>query len=125
MHSIQDGRYHLTGTEWNHVSDEAKDLISHLLVRDAAQRYSAETVLNCPWITKASKTKASGTPSLQSPLLNFDMAGFLAEANAASRTLAEHAAKLASQSDKTNLFGLSPPGSSSLAKRRAYKSNMK
>lgn len=125
MHSIQDGRYHLAGTEWSHVSDEAKDLISHLLVRDAAQRYSAETVLNCPWIAKASRKKDSGTPNLQSPRVNFDMAGFLAEANAASRTLAEHAAKLASKSDKTSLFGLSPPGTSSLARRRAYKSTMK
>lgn len=125
MHSIQDGRYHLGGAEWSHVSDEAKNLISHLLVRDASQRYSAETVLHCPWITKASQKKAAGTPSLQSLLVNFDIAGFLTEANAASRTLAEHAAKLASKSDKTNLFGLSPPGNSSLAKRRAYKSNTK
>lgn len=127
MHSIQDGRYRLSGVEWGHVSDEAKDLISHLLVRDASLRYSAETVLHSPWITKGtcSEEKTTGTPSVQSPPVNFDIAGFLTDANAANRTLAERAAKLASKSDKTNLFGLSPPGSSSLAKRRAYKSNMK
>lgn len=125
MHSIQDGRYNLSGEEWNHVSNEAKELISHLLVRDASQRYSAETILNCPWITKTKHKKPSETPNLLSPLVNFDMASFLAEANAASRTLAERAANLASTSDKTSLFGLSPPGNSTLAKRRAYKSNIK
>lgn len=127
LNSIQGGRYKLSGAEWSHVSREAKDLISHLLVRDASRRYSANTVLHCAWITQeGSKHDPSGTP-VQSPRVNFNVSSFLDEANAASRTLAEHA-NLASKSDKTGLFGnfgLSPPGNSSLAKRRACKSNIK
>lgn len=122
--SIQDGRYTLSGAEWSRVSSKAKDLISHLLVRDASRRYSADTILHCAWITqKDTKDESSETP-VQSPRINFDVSSFLDEANKASRTLAEHA-NLASKSDKTSLFGLSPPGNSSLAKRRACKSNIK
>ncbi|XP_028403728.1 MAP kinase-interacting serine/threonine-protein kinase 1-like [Dendronephthya gigantea] len=122
--SIQDGRYSLSGTEWSRVSSKAKDLITHLLVRDASRRYSADTVLHCAWITQEdTKDEPSGTP-VQSPRVNFDVSSFLDEANKASRTLAEHA-NLASKSDKTSLIGLSPPGNSSLAKRRACKSKIK
>jgi MAP kinase interacting serine/threonine kinase len=123
LNSIQEGRYDLSGDEWGHVSHEARDLISHLLVRDASQRYSADTVLHCSWITQGSKHDPS-KPPLQSPRVNFDVSSFLDEANAASRTLAEHA-NLSSKSEKTGLLGLSPPGNSSLAKRRASKSTIK
>ena len=47
---IQDGFYDFPEREWAGVSDEAKDLIRHLLVKDASQRYTAEMVLNHPWI---------------------------------------------------------------------------
>jgi MAP kinase interacting serine/threonine kinase len=123
LNSIQEGRYDLSGDEWGHVSHEARDLISHLLVRDASRRYSADTVLHCSWITQGSKHDPS-KPPLQSPRVNFDVSSFLDEANAASRTLAEHA-NLSSKSEKTGLLGLSPPGNSSLAKRRASKSTIK
>ena len=124
LKSIQGGCYNLSGPEWSHVSHEAKDLISHLLVRDASRRYSADKVLNCAWIKQEdTENSPSGTP-VQSPRVNFDVSTFLDEANKANRTLAEHA-NIASKSEKTGLFGLSPPGNSSLAKRRASKSTVK
>lgn len=48
--------WHLTGhftfpeAEWHDVSDEAKDLICRLLVKQASSRLSAEAVLNHKWI---------------------------------------------------------------------------
>ncbi|XP_013106002.2 putative uncharacterized protein DDB_G0282133 isoform X1 [Stomoxys calcitrans] len=48
--SIQDGRFYFPDPEWTDVSEEAKDLISGLLVKDAPKRLSAEAVLNHPWI---------------------------------------------------------------------------
>lgn len=48
--SIQDGLYDFPEREWSGVSDEAKDLIRHLLVKDASRRYTAEMVLNHPWV---------------------------------------------------------------------------
>nr|XP_016936380.2 LOW QUALITY PROTEIN: probable serine/threonine-protein kinase MARK-A [Drosophila suzukii] len=48
--SIQEGHFSFPEAEWQHVSDEAKDLISNLLVKQASDRLSAEAVLNHPWI---------------------------------------------------------------------------
>ena len=38
--------------EWSNISEECKDLISHMLC-DEDKRYTAEMVLNHPWLTKA------------------------------------------------------------------------
>jgi len=42
---------------WEHISDEAKDFISKLLVLDPEKRYTAQQVLQHPWLKgKANKT---------------------------------------------------------------------
>ncbi|XP_064548027.1 probable serine/threonine-protein kinase MARK-C isoform X2 [Drosophila montana] len=48
--SIQEGRFSFPEAEWHAVSDEAKDLICRLLVKQASKRLSAEAVLNHNWI---------------------------------------------------------------------------
>lgn len=48
--SIQEGEYEFPEKDWAHVSSEAKDLVSKLLVRDAKQRLSADQVLQHPWV---------------------------------------------------------------------------
>ena len=40
--------------EWDVISLEAKNLISHLLVRDATKRYTTEMILQHPWIQEVS-----------------------------------------------------------------------
>lgn len=47
------GRFCFPETEWRDVSNEAKDLIRNLLVKEASKRLSAEAVLNHPWIKVA------------------------------------------------------------------------
>jgi len=64
--SIQDSTYCFPDTEWNSISEDAKDLISHLLVKDPRQRYSAEEVLQHPWILKKSSELPLATPSILS-----------------------------------------------------------
>ena len=44
-------KYSFPEEEWKSVSDEAKDLINHMLC-DPDKRYNAENVLNHPWIEK-------------------------------------------------------------------------
>lgn len=61
---IQEGVYEFPEREWAYVSYEAKDLISHLLVKDASQRYSAEMVLNHPWVTGGASETLLDTPSV-------------------------------------------------------------
>ena len=53
-----------TDKVWNHVSHEAKDLISHLLDRDPSQRYSAEEVMKHPWLNMGSSPT---TPAVIDP----------------------------------------------------------
>lgn len=48
--SIQEGRYSFPEHDWVDVSEEAKDLIRGLLVKEAPKRLSAAAVLNHPWI---------------------------------------------------------------------------
>lgn len=50
LHSIQAGIYEFSENKWDNISEGAKDLISHLLVRDAKQRISADMVLRHPWV---------------------------------------------------------------------------
>ena len=50
FHSIQDGQFEFPDTEWSEISEEAKDLICKLLVKDARRRLSAEMVLSHPWL---------------------------------------------------------------------------
>lgn len=48
--SIQEGRFSFPDNDWVDVSEEAKDLIRGLLVKEAPKRLSAAAVLNHPWI---------------------------------------------------------------------------
>lgn len=45
------GKFGFPEAEWCEVSEEAKDLIRNLLVKEACNRLSAEAVLNHKWIT--------------------------------------------------------------------------
>lgn len=60
--NIQEGQYQYPQDEWNEVSKEAEDLISHLLVRDPIQRYSAAQVLRHTWVTMESPKAPLATP---------------------------------------------------------------
>lgn len=51
--SIREGRFSFPDNEWRDVSEEAKDLIRNLLVKEASKRLSAEAVLSHPWIKVA------------------------------------------------------------------------
>lgn len=91
--SIQDGLYDFPEREWSGVSDEAKDLIRNLLVKDASRRYTAEMVLNHPWV------KAGGprwTSFLETPSVirrnnsAKDLAAFAENANYVKRLVLQH-----------------------------------
>lgn len=61
--NIKRGYFDFPDDDWRNISDEAKDLICHLLVRNARHRYSIDDVLNHPWITKQSPNIPLITPS--------------------------------------------------------------
>jgi len=63
FHSIQDGHFEFPDAEWSGISNEAKDLICKLLVKDARRRLSAEMVLSHTWL----KTGGSSATLLVTP----------------------------------------------------------
>jgi len=48
---IKSGKYAMNPKHWKHISEDAKDLIRHLLVIDPTTRYTAEQALAHPWIS--------------------------------------------------------------------------
>ena len=48
---IKDAMFDFDKPEFRRVSDEAKDLIKHLLVQSIKYRFSAEDALTHPWFT--------------------------------------------------------------------------
>lgn len=47
---IKSGEYDADDPVWDHVSDDAKDLVARLLVVDASRRLSAGQALAHPWL---------------------------------------------------------------------------
>ncbi|KAA0707864.1 MAP kinase-interacting serine/threonine-protein kinase 1 [Triplophysa tibetana] len=117
---IQDGKYECGDGVWTKISDDAKDLISRLLVRDATLRLSAAQVLKHPWVQGNAPERVLSTPRvLQRNLSTKDLTQFAAEAIAFNRQLSQQEEE---QEDFGTVFcsmRLSPPSNSRLARRRA------
>ena len=52
IENVIKGEYHFEHETFKSVSPQAKDLISRLLVKDVARRFSAEEAYNHPWVLK-------------------------------------------------------------------------
>lgn len=63
FHRIQIGEFDFPEEEWAEISDDAKDLISHLLVRNVRQRYTADEVLRHSWLADGAPRTPLQTPS--------------------------------------------------------------
>jgi serine/threonine protein kinase len=62
--TIQEGIYEFPEEEWSSVTEEAKDLIRNLLVREPSKRFSAAQVLKHPWITNPPEATPLATPRI-------------------------------------------------------------
>ncbi|XP_065529496.1 MAP kinase-interacting serine/threonine-protein kinase 1 isoform X4 [Lathamus discolor] len=122
--SIQEGKYEFPDKDWSHISSEAKDLISKLLVRDAKERLSAAQVLQHSWVQGQAPERGLPTPQvLQRNSSTKDLTLFAAEAIALNRQLSQHENELSAEQESVAhavcSMKLSPPSKSRLAKRRA------
>jgi len=52
MKNVLKGKYEFKKMKWTGISDEAKELISEMLIKDPADRISAEDALNHEWFDK-------------------------------------------------------------------------
>lgn len=129
-HNILDANFSFPDREWANVSMEAKDLISHLLVKEVTKRYSVEDVLLHPWLEMASNNHLNTPEVLSSESYTRRLGTVTSEAIAYRRIISER------QNTEDNdhhiitrwstppKFGLSPPGKSRLAKRRSLKNKL-
>jgi len=125
-HSILDGDYDFPDTEWSDVSEEAKDLISHMLVKKPSKRYSVDLVLSHPWLKMATNNFLRTPSVLASEVHSHRLSAVTSEAIAYRRIISERMRKeeefqLITRWSTPPKFGLSPPGNSHLAKRRSLK----
>lgn len=132
--SIQEGRYDFPDSEWNAISDEAKDLISSLLVKNASDRISAKKVLEHPWLRFASDAAALTTPAvIKKNNSVLELSQFAESAMAVNRVVQQHFSMKLDYLERPNVypkdnslktcasakvFGLSPPSESNLMQRR-------
>ncbi|XP_064210691.1 MAP kinase-interacting serine/threonine-protein kinase 1 isoform X1 [Tribolium castaneum] len=133
FHSIQEGRYDFPEAEWGNISDEAKDLISSLLVKNASERIRAEEVLQHPWLKCASESATLTTPAIIKKNNSArELSQFAESAMAVNRVVQQHFSMKLDYLERPNVypidekaapyhakvFGLSPPSESNLMQRR-------
>jgi MAP kinase interacting serine/threonine kinase len=88
---IQEGFYDFPEVEWCDISEDAKDLISRMLVRDPHRRCSAEQVLLHPWIAKDAPRQPLATPYILHRNHSVcQLQNFAENANACHRMLQSH-----------------------------------
>ncbi|TSK49625.1 MAP kinase-interacting serine/threonine-protein kinase 2 [Bagarius yarrelli] len=124
--SIQEGKYEFPDQNWAHVSAEAKELVSKLLVCDAKQRLSAEQVLRHPWVQGISQNTTATLQFSRSSVQ--DLTFFTAQVVAVNRQLVQQEVKRQSEEKDRNSsrFRSASPSSlslSRLAQRRRKRSS--
>lgn len=149
--SIQEGCYDFPEREWADISEEAKDLIRSLLVKEASRRLSAECVLTHPWMSADSSRSNLAARSLVTPHIirrnnsARELSAFAESAMAVNRVVLQHfsmnlelgsmqtpsliKSSAVQEPDLSNgagcgntIFGLSPPSESKLIQRRKAQS---
>lgn len=70
---IQEGVYEFPSADWDRVSEDAKDLIRHLLEHDVTMRYSAADVLRHSWITGQVPQTQLCTPTLLKRFISINL----------------------------------------------------
>jgi len=128
FHNISEGTYDFPKSEWYMISDEAKDLIKKLLVKDASQRLSAEMVLLHPWVKNGGATTRLETPAVIRKNHSAQALSIFAEScMSLNRIMYQHFSMNQFESGGISFsesppedcpFGLSPPSESRLAQRR-------
>ncbi|XP_012252791.2 MAP kinase-interacting serine/threonine-protein kinase 1 isoform X3 [Athalia rosae] len=94
--SIQEGRYEFPDRDWKCISEDAKDLIRGLLVKEAHQRLSAESVLKHQWINPGPIGEEGGDRSLTTPQIirrnnsARELSAFAESAMAVNRVVLQH-----------------------------------
>jgi len=122
--NIQKGKFCFPRRDWDRISDDAKDLISRLLVKTAKERLSAADVLQHPFLN--SETREDWCP-LETPARlrknnsSRALSQFAESAAAVNRVVLQHCrseVNTCSKAEQLLSAGLSPPADSYILQRR-------
>jgi len=114
--NIMDGHFDFPSRDWDHISGDAKDLITNLLVKDAKKRMSASDLMQHPWLLNNRVTELQ-TPERLRSYKPRSVSMFAEAAVCTKRVILQHEAAEASKAE-VGEANLSPPSQSSLMKRR-------
>lgn len=100
MKKVRSGQFAFSDSIWDKISSEAKDFITKLLIKDQAQRPSAEEALQHAWIVNMSKQTVDHGVALNA-LQN--LKSFRADQKLKQATFAYMASQLITKSEKEYL----------------------
>ena len=137
FNSIQQGHYEFHPREWASISEEAKDLINQLLVKDAKKRLSAKDVMNHSWLDNNNLAQLMTPAKINEYVVHHfplslsttcprnnsakGLSEFAESAAAVNRVVLQHCMSTAmvTEDDQVcSVVGLSPPSESRLLQRR-------
>lgn len=100
---VTKGAFDFNGSEWNAISDEAKDLINQLLTYEPSKRISAKEALEHKWFEIASeKDENVNIEQMKKNMMNLQ--SFRAEQKLQQATYAFIASHLATKEEKRHLM---------------------
>merc|ERR1712034_228958 len=112
FNSIQQGHYEFHPREWATISDEAKDLINKLLVKD---------VMNHPWLDNDNLAQLMTPAKINENNSAKGLSEFAESAAAVNRVVLQHCVsttRMTEDDQDCPVVGLSPPSESRLLQRR-------
>jgi len=121
--NIQQGKFEFKEKEWEDISDDAKDLIRKLLVKNAQERLSAEDVLTHAWL-KTKNTDQLTTPTKIRKHSSAASLSLYAESAASVHRVSLQHMSTIWLGGLGNSAGLSPPAASRLLQRRKNSANL-
>lgn len=99
--SILRGTYRMIGTEWQHVTDRAKDLVGRMLEVNPKKRISAVEAYNHPWVQNANQESTIDSESLREAIIN--LRNFRAENKLQRAVMCFISSQLVSQNERSHL----------------------
>jgi len=120
--NIQQGTFEFHSKEWTSISDQAKDLIRRLLVKDAKKRLSARDVMDHEWLSNNNTTALVTPDKIREDGSARQLSMFAESAAAVNRVVLQHMSVNimvnTPTTDTGNIIGLSPPSESLMLQRR-------
>jgi len=103
MKKVKLGKFSFADPIWNNISDQAKDFITQLLIKDQQKRPSANEALQHPWIAQANQLTKENVSSDVAMSALTNLQNFNAQSKLKQATYAFIASQLLSKQEKEQI----------------------